>query len=147
MFFCGILIVLSLYGCSSANPVTSMSSDKKNEVTSAHDIATQPSSITGSRYVDYSIGAFNSASGKKRVLFFHANWCPECIKADKEFTANLDKIPTDTILFKTDYDTSTDLKKKYGVTYQHTYVFVDKVGNEITKWNGGGLDDLIRAVK
>ncbi len=37
---------------------------------------------------------------------------------------------------KTDYDTERELKKKYGVTYQHTFVQVDAQGNQIKKWGG-----------
>lgn len=53
-----------------------------------------------------------------------------------------DKIPENMVLMKTDYDTYTELKKKYGVTYQHTFVQVDENGNELTKWNGGGVNEL-----
>lgn len=95
-----------------------------------------------SRYTPYSKEGFEAAKGKKRVYYFHAPWCPTCVPTDKEFTANLDKIPQDVILFKTDYDSSKDLKKQYAVTYQHTFVLVDDVGNEIKKWNGGGIEDL-----
>jgi hypothetical protein len=35
-----------------------------------------------------------------------------------------------------DYDNSTALKQKYGVTMQHTLVQVDAKGNLIAKWTG-----------
>lgn len=47
------------------------------------------------------------------------------------------------LLFKTDYDTEKALKQKYGITYQHTFVYVDKDGKQIKKWNGGAIDALI----
>lgn len=100
-----------------------------------------------SRYVVYSKAAFDAARGSKRVYFFHAPWCPTCRPADAEFLNNADKIPKDVVLFKTDYDSSTDLKKQYDVTYQHTYVQVDDNGNEVTKWNGGGIDELVANIK
>lgn len=103
--------------------------------------------MADSRYVTYSERAFADATGKKRVLFFHAPWCPTCRPADAEFQAKAAEIPEDVILFKTDYDSSTALKKKYGITYQHTYVLVDDKGNEVKKWNGGALAELIAQTK
>lgn len=93
-------------------------------------------------YLDYSNEAFDAAKNKKRVYFFHAKWCPSCKAANAEFIGNLDKIPTDVVLFKTDYDTEVALEKEYSVTYQHTFVYVDAAGKEIKKWNGGGVAEL-----
>lgn len=99
------------------------------------------------RYVPYSQPSFDAAVDKKRVLFFHAPWCPTCRPADTAFQKDEALIPEDVVLFKTDYDTSADLKKKYQITYQHTFVLVDTNGNAITKWNGGQMTELIANVK
>lgn len=95
------------------------------------------------RYKKYSESEYGEAINKKRVIFFHASWCPTCKIANDEFMSQSDRIPEDVVLFKTDYDTEIDLKKKYGITYQHTFVLVDEEGNEIRKWNGGGVEELI----
>jgi thiol-disulfide isomerase/thioredoxin len=80
----------------------------------------------------------------KVVLFFKASWCPTCRAVDKDIMANLGKIPGDVSVLKVDYDNSTELKKKYGVTYQHTFVQVDKDGNMIKKWSSSPtLKDLL----
>lgn len=110
-----------------------------------NQIAANPES--DSRYIPYSKEAFDRASGKKRILFFHAPWCPTCRPADAEFTLKKDSIPMGVILFKTDYDTSTELKKQYNVTYQHTFVQVDGTGYPLATWNGGGIDDLLSNIK
>lgn len=94
-------------------------------------------------YLAYSQAAYDSSAAKKRVLFFHATWCPTCKAANLEFEANLGKIPEDVVLLKTDYDTENALKQKYGITYQHTFVLVDSEGNELKKWSGGGITQLI----
>jgi thiol-disulfide isomerase/thioredoxin len=96
-----------------------------------------------SRYISYSKKNYDQNAGKKRVLFFHAVWCPTCKVANEEFNNNLNKIPEDVILLKTDYDTEKELKQKYNITYQHTFVLVDNQGNELKKWNGGGIEELI----
>lgn len=95
-----------------------------------------------SRYVAYSKAAFDEAKGKKRVYFFYAPWCPTCRPTDAAFQKDPESIPQDVVLFKTDYDSSVDLKKQYNVTYQHTFVQVDDEAREVTKWNGGGLTEL-----
>jgi thiol-disulfide isomerase/thioredoxin len=70
------------------------------------------------------------------VLFFHASWCPSCRGLNADIEKHLETIPAQLSILKVDYDTETELKKKYGVTYQHTLVQVDKDGNLIKKWSG-----------
>jgi thiol-disulfide isomerase/thioredoxin len=98
---------------------------------------------TGGSYTDYSEDAFQAASDQKRVYFFHAAWCPTCKTADEEIRSNSDQIPEDVVVFKADYDEETALKDQYGVTYQHTFVYVDENGDMIETWNGGGIDDIV----
>lgn len=98
-------------------------------------------------YVDYFENSFAAASGKKRVYFFYATWCPTCKASNADIVANLDKIPEGVVVFKTDYDKETKLKKQYGITYQHTFVQVDANGNEIAKWNGGGVFEIVKNIK
>jgi len=69
------------------------------------------------------------------VLFFRASWCPTCIALDKDIKANLKNIPASLTILDVNYDNSTELKKKYEVTYQHTFVQVDSQGNLIKKWS------------
>jgi len=97
-------------------------------------------------YVTYSSDYLNKYQGKTKVLFFHANWCPTCNAADKEINERLGELPDDLLIIKTNYDKESDLKKKYGVTYQHTFVLVDDQGNELDKWNGGSLDEIIERI-
>jgi thiol:disulfide interchange protein len=102
------------------------------------------------RYPAYSNEVLASSSNKRRVLFFYANWCPTCKVANDEFSANPNGIPEGVVLIRANYnDTDTDqdekaLAQKYNITYQHTFVEIDGQGNEVKKWNGGGLDDLIK---
>lgn len=86
---------------------------------------------TAGQYVDYSENLFNQSKNKKRVYFFHAKWCPTRKAANQKFEDNADQLPANVVLFKTDYDTETALKQRYGITYQHTFVQVDENGNEL----------------
>jgi thiol-disulfide isomerase/thioredoxin len=82
-------------------------------------------------YTTYSAESVDSAlaSGKKVALFFHATWCPSCKVLDKTLSA--ETVPSDVVVFKVDYDSSTELKKKYGVTGQHTIVTLDASKNKV----------------
>jgi len=66
------------------------------------------------------------------VLFFHATWCPSCKSADKNLSAS--DLPAWLTILKLDYDATVDLRKKYWVTTQHTFVQVDNKWNMTEKW-------------
>ena len=82
-----------------------------------------------------------------KVYFFHASWCPICQSIDKEITADVTKIPTGVTLIKTDFDTSTSLRQKYGVTTQYTFVQVDSNDNETAQWSATSLQKAIDGIK
>ena len=87
-----------------------------------------------------------SRAGTKVVYFFHAPWCPTCRATEKAI--GRDGIPAGLTLVKVDFDTENDLRKKYGVTTQHTFVQVDPSGAELAKWTGsiGGAEILAKTV-
>lgn len=113
---------------------------KKVQTNSA--ITPSATNTTGAgSYSDYDQAKLANALTGKVVLNFSAPWCPICREADKNFKAS--KTPDGLTLLKVDYDSSTALKRKYGVTYQHTFVQVDKDGNLLKKWSGSTTyDDL-----
>ncbi len=88
-----------------------------------------------SGYMNYDEAKVSEAltSGQKVALFFHATWCPSCKALDKVINSSLSSIPADTLILKVDYDTSTDLKKKYRVVGQHTTVILGADGTEKSK--------------
>ena len=87
------------------------------------------------KYIEYVNPETLETKSSKVVLYFFANWCPTCIPVDKEFKANEDKIPEGVTVIRVNYnDPDTDsnekaLSKKYGITYQHTFVQIDEKGN------------------
>jgi thioredoxin 1 len=95
-------------------------------------------------YEEYGAEKIALAEDGKVVLFFHASWCPSCRALNSDIEKNAGTIPSGVTILKTDYDQETDLKKKYGVTTQHTLVQVDEAGNLIKKWSGGSkLENLL----
>lgn len=83
-------------------------------------------------YEPYAPEKLSLAARGKVVLFFHADWCPICRPLDAELVSK--GVPEGIHVLKVNYDTASELKKKYGVTYQHTFVQVDAQGNLIAKW-------------
>ncbi len=77
-----------------------------------------------SSYEEYSESSVAKAlaSGKKVALFFYADRCPTCRRLNTDIQKKIDTLPSNSIVFKVDYDTARDLKKQYGVTSQHTVV-------------------------
>jgi thiol-disulfide isomerase/thioredoxin len=116
----------------------------KNEVTNT--VKTGEAIMKAGTYEAYAAEKVMLASDVHDVvLFFRASWCPTCRAVDSDIKANLAKIPSDLTILDVDYDNSSSLKQKYGVTYQHTFVQVDKDGNLIKKWSGSSTLSLLVA--
>ncbi len=94
-------------------------------------------------YVTYTVDAFDDAADQQRVLFFHAGWCPTCRRADRAFRDSASDIPEDVVLFRVNYDTQRDLRQRYAITYQHSFVLVDGRGEIVRRWAGGDIDRLL----
>lgn len=86
--------------------------------------------------------AMKTAGDKPTVLFFHASWCPTCKAAMKDLEMNLSMLEGVQI-YIVDYDTTKDLQMKYGVTYQHTFVQIDTMGEALATWNGGASEEIL----
>ena len=91
-------------------------------------------------YADYS-GNEAKYSDADVVLFFNASWCSTCVEADKQLSGA--QFPDDLVVVSVDYDSNQDLRQKYGVTTQHTFVQINPDGSEVTKFTGSKtVDDI-----
>ncbi len=95
---------------------------------------------------DYSKDLSKYANTNK-VYFFHASWCSICQNIDKEINSDTSKIPANTTLIKVDFDNSKDLRQKYGVTTQYTFVQIDNDDNEIAQWSATSFAKAIGSIK
>ncbi len=78
------------------------------------------------------------------ILFFYAAWCPECRAFKQAITAS--PVPEGVQVLEVNYDDETDLKKKYGVTLQTTFVKTNSSGENLGKWVGYGKEKNINTV-
>jgi len=78
--------------------------------------------ITNSNYQNYSSTLIGNT--QHTVIFFHADWCPSCSAAEEGILAG--DIPENLTILKADFDTQLELREKYRVVAQHTFVSVDE---------------------
>ena len=109
------------------NPQQNTSTTSNNSTSAEQNTST---AATSGEYIEYDEAKLASADGKK-ILFFHAPWCPQCNNIEKGIEEQ--GVPAGVTIFKVDYDTSTELKQKYEVTLQSTLVVIDGEGNLVTK--------------
>lgn len=97
-------------------------------------------------FTNYSEELLANAVNGNVVLFFHADWCPTCLALERDIERNLDEIPSDLTILKTEYGNTgeTELAQKYNVLIQHTLIQVDENGNELKRWAGSPrLSDVV----
>ncbi|MEK7569398.1 MAG: thioredoxin family protein [Patescibacteria group bacterium] len=120
----------------------------EEEESTPTETPTQGSPTEPGSYEPYSPEKLARAESGDVVLFFRASWCPTCRALDANIRTNSGSIPGAVTVLDVDYDNSTELKQKYGVTYQHTLVQVDASGNLIAKWQGSPtLSDLVSKIR
>lgn len=107
--------------------------DGKKDDTMMEDKSAGDQMMSKGSYETYAPEKLALAREGKVVLYFHADWCPICRPLDAAMKSA--DIPSGIHILKVNYDTAGDLKQKYGVTYQHTFVQVDASGMQIAKWS------------
>lgn len=105
----------------------------------ADTTATTSDSQLATNYFVYSPKAVQDAhdTGAKVVLYFWAPWCASCASLDVELIDGTATLPENVVLLRIPFDTSQELRRKYAVTIQHTFIQVAPDGSVITKWIGG----------
>ncbi len=90
-----------------------------------------------SKYLDYSKEEYDKALADKRVLviFFIANWCPECLNQDRLFRNVLEDLTKEGVvglrshILDSETTTETDaLAKKFNIAKENSIVILDKNG-------------------
>jgi thiol:disulfide interchange protein len=111
--------------------------------TTPNESAAKKAYVNTSNYLDYSEANLTTAHENGQVvLFFAANWCSSCTILDDELINSSSKLSPNVTVLKADFDNNRELKRKYNVLVQHTLVVLDENNNEVTKWVGGGIEDI-----
>jgi thiol-disulfide isomerase/thioredoxin len=101
--------------------------EKSNDEVATTDSATTAPAAPGI-YTIYDADTIAQSDAEHILLFFHATWCPSCKALDADIVANAGSIPAGVEIYKVDYDTSTALKRQYGVTTQHSIIEITASG-------------------
>jgi thioredoxin 1 len=80
--------------------------------------------------------AWARAASNTVVYFFAASWCPTCQETYRNIKAGFASLPDNLVIVFVDYDKAKDLKKKYDVTYQHSFVSIGSKGEARKTWSG-----------
>lgn len=136
--------IIVLGGCSQANSSSdAMSSAKSSSSATSHSDSASQSYITYDQYQ----ASKDKYADSKVVLFFNAKWCPACRAINEALTSDPGKIPAKTTVVSVDYDQHTDLRQRYGVTTQHTFVQIDTNGEETRQWVSTSVDALLKELQ
>lgn len=108
--------------------------------------------LDGTRSTDDGISATSSyrayedgviGNGQESVLFFYAAWCPYCQANDHRLLTWSGPLPV--TVYKVDYDAETELKNRYGIATQDTFIRIDGTGKEIARLNLGASKEQLQA--
>lgn len=130
-------------GHNTSQKTPAQSGDSKPQQSSGSQ---QPVNPNAGRYTDYIDGKNMEHAYKKTILFFHAPWCGDCQAFDKVLREGT--IPAGVQILKVDYDSRQDLRQKYGVAKQSTFVELDDDDDDHDHdiWVGYGKEKSIHAI-
>ena len=120
-----------------------MSSAKSSSSATSHSDSASQSYITYDQYQ----ASKDKYADSKVVLFFNATWCPDCRAINEALTSDPGKIPAGTTVVSVDYDQHADLRQRYGVTTQHTFVQIDTNGEKTRQWVSTSVDALLKELQ
>lgn len=128
----GLFLVLASLLLTSCGQTVDTNSEQPQEI-----VAKDPQAAPGN-YI--TLAEFESEKSKYAdfdvVLFFNAAWCSTCKVARDNIESNRSSIPENLTIVVVDYDSEIELRRKYGVVIQHTFVQINSSGKELTKWSG-----------
>ena len=131
-------------GTSQKTPAQSQSGGSTPQQSSGSQ---QPVNPNAGRYADYVDGNTMEHAYRKTILFFHNPQCGECQAFDKVLREG--PIPAGVQILKVDYNSRQDLRQKYGVRMQSTFVELDDDDDDDHDhdiWVGYGKEKSIHAI-
>lgn len=107
------------------------------------------SSAAHGNYITYQEYTDNTEqySNSRLVYFFRTGWCFACKVVAAELKANLAVIPENTTFVEVDFDTQTELRDKYNVATQTTFVQVDSKGESVAQWHATSAKEALAGLQ
>ena len=97
-------------------------------------------------YLNYSEERLENSSKNNIVLFFHADWCSTCKNFEEQVLT--EKIPEDILILKVNYDKESDLRRKYNIVTQTSFVLVDSDWKLKKRWIWATwIDSIIKRIE
>lgn len=135
-----------------AMPLEEKAPSEHTDATSTAATSTGMDKVSKATYVGFSRGAYDKALTENVpvMLYFYANWCPTCRAQEPQNIGLFKNLDLNVQAFRVNFnDSETDdeekkLAKAFGVTYQHTFIFLDRNGKEITRKVGGIAPEELR---
>lgn len=134
----GAVVLIALLGGLGYAYLQASSSAVKQNLEAKQQNDLEPSPVARSArlvepgvYTTYKDGSIASAKGTI-LLFFHAPWCPQCRMIEDDINQN--GLPDGVTVLKVDFDSSNELRKKYEVTLQTTFIKVNSDGDMLAKY-------------
>ncbi len=146
LLIAGAIAFVALQPTSHPQTAFETSPSQPTETETPQQLAPEQAQATTGKYVHYDQAAVENTPGRK-LLFFHAAWCPQCRNLEKTILEG--PIPNNVTIFKVNYDSATALRQKYGVTLQTTIIEVDDQGKAIKKhvaYNDPTLPAVLKAL-
>jgi len=146
-----LLLIASAFSFGQSMMSTSNSNGNSTTMMSANPMKADPrvgnqlryAPSSGTKVIFTTLDAAQALAAKHpTVLFFSADWCPYCQADLRDINANGDRLG-DVAIVVADYDKAAELKAKYRVTVQNTYVQIDTNGKQKAIWMGGGVDGVL----
>jgi thioredoxin 1 len=146
-----LLLIASAFSFGQSMMSTSNSNGNSTTMMSANPMKADPrvgnqlryAPSSGTKVIFTTLDAAQALAAKHpTVLFFSADWCPYCQADLRDINANGDRLG-DVAIVVADYDKAAELKAKYRVTVQNTYVQIDANGKQKAIWMGGGVDGVL----
>jgi len=96
-------------------------------------------------YTDYSEEKAKNATQKNIILFFHTDWCSSCKSFEEKVLS--ENIPEDILILKVDFDKNNELRQKYNILTQTSFILIDKNWNLIKRWIWSrDISDIIQKI-